>query len=153
MQRLLLPHTPNVGLTNALMASVAAHPFMGEALRLLPRYAHAWCAPNPPNPPRTPSTPYTLRPHTVRPFHPSHSSHPVQRRPPVAGALTPLTLPLTGLPAGAPAPAPALTPPPTMRFPEPEPLPPTRYHLSKHNTVLSSTGSTYVGALFTLAHV
>ena len=46
------------------MASVAAHPFMGEALRSLPIYAHAW------------------------------------------------------------------------------------YHLSKHNTVLSSTGSTYVWALF-----
>ena len=44
-QQLLLPHTPNVGLTNALMASVAAHPFMGEALRLLPAYAHAWCTP------------------------------------------------------------------------------------------------------------
>ena len=43
-QQLLLPHTPNVGLTNALMASVAAHPFMSEALRLLPAYAHAWCA-------------------------------------------------------------------------------------------------------------
>ena len=63
-QRLLLPHTPNIGLTNALMASVAAHPFMDEALRSLPSYAHAW------------------------------------------------------------------------------------YHLSKHNTVLSSTGSTYVWALF-----
>ena len=63
-QRLLLPHTPNIGLTNALMASVAEHPFMDEALRLLPKYAHAW------------------------------------------------------------------------------------YHLSKHNTVLSSTGSTYVWALF-----
>lgn len=63
-QRLLLPHTPHIGLTNALMASVAEHPFMGEALRLLPKFAHAW------------------------------------------------------------------------------------YHLSKHNTVLSSTGSTYVWALF-----
>jgi mannosyltransferase OCH1-like enzyme len=63
-QQLLLPHTPNVGLTNALMASVAEHPFMSEALRLLPAYAHAW------------------------------------------------------------------------------------YHLSKHNTVLSSTGSTYLWALY-----
>lgn len=63
-QQLILPHTPNIGLTNALMASVAEHPFMCEALRLLPTFAHAW------------------------------------------------------------------------------------YHLSKHNTVLSSTGSTYVWALF-----
>mmetsp|Transcript_20301 Transcript_20301/g.48755 ORF Transcript_20301/g.48755 Transcript_20301/m.48755 type:complete len:545 (-) Transcript_20301:400-2034(-) len=63
-QTLLLPHTPNVGLTNAMMASVAAHPFLREALNQLPQYAHAW------------------------------------------------------------------------------------YHVSKHNTVLSSTGSTFVWAMF-----
>lgn len=38
----LLPRTPNVGLTNAFMASAANHPFFLEALRQLPRYAHAW---------------------------------------------------------------------------------------------------------------
>ena len=32
-QTLLLPHTPNIGLTNAVMASTAGHPFMAHALR------------------------------------------------------------------------------------------------------------------------
>ncbi len=41
-QTLLLPHTPNIGLTNAVMASVAGHPFLAFALRELPRYAIAW---------------------------------------------------------------------------------------------------------------
>ena len=109
-QQLLLPHTPNVGLTNALMASVAAHPFMSEALRLLPAYAHAWCAPAPhlellPNPdPRDPR------------------------------------------PARPPACPPRLSPP--SRPARPFAAAPRRYHLSKHNTVLSSTGSTYLWALY-----
>jgi hypothetical protein len=101
-QQLLLPHTPNVGLTNALMASVAAHPFMGEALRLLPAYAHAWCSP----PPR-----------------------------------------LEPLPAPARPPA-RLPPPDPSRLARPSAAAPRRYHLSKHNTVLSSTGSTYLWALY-----
>ncbi|KAL3904663.1 MAG: hypothetical protein SGPRY_011202 [Prymnesium sp.] len=41
-QTLLLPHTPNIGLTNAIMASIPAHPFMYQALSDLPDYAHAW---------------------------------------------------------------------------------------------------------------
>ena len=41
-QTLLLPHTPNIGLTNAVMASVAGHPFLAFALHELPRYAIAW---------------------------------------------------------------------------------------------------------------
>ena len=41
-QSLLLPHTPNIGLTNAVMASTAGHPFMDFALRQLPRYSRAW---------------------------------------------------------------------------------------------------------------
>lgn len=41
-QTLLLPHTPNVGLTNAVMASTAGHPFMDYALRQLPRYKDRW---------------------------------------------------------------------------------------------------------------
>ena len=41
-QTLLLPHTPNIGLTNAMMASVAGHPFLDFALHELPRYASAW---------------------------------------------------------------------------------------------------------------
>lgn len=40
--KLLLPHTPNVGLTNALMASTKGHPFFLEALRQLPTYEHRW---------------------------------------------------------------------------------------------------------------
>jgi mannosyltransferase OCH1-like enzyme len=39
---LLLPHTPNLGLTNALMAGVPGHPFWEQALRALPHYARAW---------------------------------------------------------------------------------------------------------------
>lgn len=42
-QQLLLPHTPNIGLTNAMMASTKAHPFFEEVLKQLPNYAHAWC--------------------------------------------------------------------------------------------------------------
>ena len=64
-QQLLLPHTPNVGLTNALMASVAEHPFMSEALRLLPAYAHAWCAAA--APPRAPAHPPPPKPDPARP--------------------------------------------------------------------------------------
>lgn len=41
-QEVLLPHTPNVGLTNAMMASRKSHPFFEESLRQLPAYAHAW---------------------------------------------------------------------------------------------------------------
>ena len=41
-QTLLLPHTPNIGLTNAVMASTAGHPFMAHALQMLPRYASRW---------------------------------------------------------------------------------------------------------------
>lgn len=40
-QHALLPHTPNIGLTNALMASTPRHPFFGELLRQLPAYARA----------------------------------------------------------------------------------------------------------------
>ena len=36
-QHALLPHTPNIGLTNALMASTPRHPFFGELLRQLRR--------------------------------------------------------------------------------------------------------------------
>ena len=39
---LLLPRTPNVGLTNALMAAVPAHPFFERTLHELPRYKDAW---------------------------------------------------------------------------------------------------------------
>ena len=39
---LLLPHTPNIGLTNAVMASTARHPFLLFVLEQLPAYAHAW---------------------------------------------------------------------------------------------------------------
>jgi hypothetical protein len=41
-QQLLLPHTPNIGLTNAVMASVPGHPFLLFVLKELPKYAHAW---------------------------------------------------------------------------------------------------------------
>lgn len=40
--KLLLPHTPNVGLTNAIMASTQGHPFFWEALQQLPAYEHRW---------------------------------------------------------------------------------------------------------------
>lgn len=36
---LLLPHTPNIGITNAVMAATPAHPFVEFALRELPRCA------------------------------------------------------------------------------------------------------------------
>jgi len=39
---LLLPYTPNVGLTNAFMAATAGHPFLEFAMRMLPEYAHRW---------------------------------------------------------------------------------------------------------------
>jgi mannosyltransferase OCH1-like enzyme len=38
----LLPRTPNIGLTNAFMASAPGHPFFLHVLQQLPRYAHAW---------------------------------------------------------------------------------------------------------------
>lgn len=41
-QTLLLPYTPNIGLTNAVMASVAGHPFLEHCMRALPRYASRW---------------------------------------------------------------------------------------------------------------
>lgn len=41
-QTLLLPHTPNIGLTNAMMAATTGHPFITYAMSQLPEYAHAW---------------------------------------------------------------------------------------------------------------
>ena len=41
-QRLLLPHTPNIGLTNAFMAATPRHPFVSHLLSQLPTYAQQW---------------------------------------------------------------------------------------------------------------
>jgi len=41
-QTLLLPHTPNIGLTNALLAATPRHPFLAFALQQLPAYASKW---------------------------------------------------------------------------------------------------------------
>jgi len=41
-QSALLPRTPNIGLTNAFMASAPGHPFFLHALSQLPRYSRAW---------------------------------------------------------------------------------------------------------------
>jgi mannosyltransferase OCH1-like enzyme len=38
----LLPRTPNIGLTNAFMASAPGHPFFLHVLQQLPAYARAW---------------------------------------------------------------------------------------------------------------
>ena len=41
-QTLLLPYTPNIGLTNAIVAATPGHPFLSFALRELPTYARRW---------------------------------------------------------------------------------------------------------------
>uniref|UniRef100_A0A7S2GXA6 Alpha 1,4-glycosyltransferase domain-containing protein n=2 Tax=Haptolina brevifila TaxID=156173 RepID=A0A7S2GXA6_9EUKA len=41
-QTLILPYTPNIGLTNAVMAATKGHAFLEFVLRGLPQYAHAW---------------------------------------------------------------------------------------------------------------
>ena len=58
-QSLLLPHTPNLGLTNALMAATPGHPFFDFVLHKLPR-----CAPVTPQHPHAPA---------CTRMHPSHA--------------------------------------------------------------------------------